>query len=396
MNLLETAMEHRGSPVLLFSAATFSARYRELQTALPQAKHHYALKALPYEGCIRALEQCDGYIDVAGEGEISLVNKVAPALLERCIYTHPIKTEENIRFALDHGIRVMVADNQYELEKLLPFASELRLLIRIAFPNPEARCDLSAKFGATLTETRRLIRFCKENKLSLLGCSFHVGSQMLNPNAHLHAIRATRALYDWYEQEYNECFDVLNIGGGFPARLEESIPDLGTFCRPIRECLDCLFPETEIWTEPGRCLAADSMAAISEVIGKSFRQRKYWYYLNDGVYNTFSGKIYDHAEYRHQPLTPRSTGELFESVLAGPTCDSIDILKENTLLPEMQIGDFFITRQAGAYGWASRTDFNHLSHSRIVEVDYQLHAKTSECSLAATGALTSYFTPVYS
>lgn len=373
MDLLETAMAHHGSPILLFSAATFIARYRELQIALPQAKHHYALKALPYEGCLKALEQCEGFVDVAGEGEIALVKKTTPALLERCIYTHPIKTEQNIRFALENSVNVMVADNPWELEKLLPYAGRIRLLLRISFPNPEARCDLSAKFGATIPETRRMIQTCLEQNIPLIGCCFHVGSQMRNPDAHLRAIRAARELYDWCETTFGFRMPVLNIGGGFPAKLSDDIPELSAFCRPINACLQMLFPETEIWTEPGRCLAADSMAALSQVIGKSIRQRKYWYYLNDGVYNTFSGKMYDHAEYRHEPLTPRNRAELFESVLAGPTCDSIDILAANALLPEMEIGDFFITPQVGAYGWASRTDFNHLSNTEIVEVDFPLH-----------------------
>ena len=383
LNLQELAMSH-GSPLLLFSSETFRLQYQELQAALPGVKHHYALKALPYEGSIQAIEQCEGYIDVASAGEIELVKNTAPALLSRCIYTHPIKTPRDIETALEAGISVMVADNQYELKKLLPYAGKLKLLLRLAFPNPEARCDLSAKFGATPDVVKQLITTCVLNGMEVLGCCFHVGSQMTDPRAHLQAIRATRALYGWCEQTFGFQMPVLDIGGGFPAQLDASVPDLSTFCDPLRECLDEFFPNTEIWSEPGRCLAADCMIALSQVIGKTVKNMRFWYYLNDGVYNTFSGKIYDHAEYNHELWNPPFTGECFESVLAGPTCDSIDVLRENVLLPELEIGQWFITRQVGAYGWASRTNFNHLSQTKIIPVeDGDWRQKTSHKTATA-------------
>ncbi|MFN8302094.1 MAG: type III PLP-dependent enzyme [Saprospiraceae bacterium] len=371
MKFLETAMQD-GSPLLLFSSKTFCASYGELQKSLPRVKHHYALKALPYEGCIKAVEECGGYLDLASAGEIELVKTTAPALLPRCIYTHPVKTCKDIRFAIDAGISVMVADNQYELKKLLPYANQVRVLLRVAFPNPEARCDLSAKFGAAPHVVKQLITTCMLNGIKVLGCCFHVGSQMLHPNAHLHAIRTTRELYDWCSETYGLQMPVLDIGGGFPARLDDSIPDIPSFCKPLRDCLDELFPDTEIWSEPGRCLAADCMTALSQIIGKTLKNKRFWYYLNDGVYNTFSGKIYDHARYDHRPLNPPANEDLFDSVLAGPTCDSIDVLTETALLPELEIGQWFVTRQVGAYGWASRTNFNQLPQTRIVEVDFDL------------------------
>jgi len=371
LDLQALAVTH-GSPLLLFSSETFRLRYQELQSVLPQVKHHYALKALPYEECIRVIQQCDGHLDVASIGEMNLVKATAPEMLARCIYTHPIKTKHDIESALEMGVNVLVADNRYEIEKLLPYKNRVKLLLRVAFPNPEARCDLSAKFGATMDEIKNLIRLSLTNGIHLQGISFHVGSQMTDPQSHIRAIQATRTIYNWCEEQYELKLPVLNIGGGFPARLDASIPAITDFCQPIRECLDELFPDTELWSEPGRCLAADSMAAISQVIGKTVKNKRFWYYLNDGVYNTFSGKIYDHAEYVHEPLCKQNKGELFMSVLAGPTCDSIDVLKENMLLPEMEIDDLFLTKQVGAYGWASRTDFNQLEQTKIVNVDFDL------------------------
>lgn len=369
-NIKRLAVEH-GTPLLLFCQKTFRNRYRELQAVLPMVKHYYALKALPYEQCIRVIQQCAGYLDVASIGEIQLVRAVAPEMLERCIYTHPIKKINQIEAALEAGVNVMAIDNHAELEKLLPYADRVKLLVRIAFPNPGARCDLSAKFGASIPEVKSLIEHCILNNIKLLGCSFHVGSQMTDPSAHTKAIAATREIYDWCAAQHGVKLPVLNIGGGFPAQLDDSIPTLTEFCKPIQAGLEKHFPETEIWSEPGRCLAADCMTNVSQVIGKTLKNNRFWYYLDDGVYNTFSGKIYDHADYRHLPMIAEDERPLRPSVIAGPTCDSIDVLKEDILMPELAVGDFICTKQVGAYGWASRTDFNLLDPVKIVAADFQ-------------------------
>lgn len=369
-NIKRLAMQH-GTPLLLFCPKTFQNQYRALQTCLPQVKHHYALKALPYDQCIRVIGACDGYLDVASIGEIRLVQDVAPELLSRCIYTHPIKKISDIECAIQAGVTVMVADNPAELEKLLPYAREVKLLLRIAFPNPGARCDLSAKFGATIPEVKSLIARCMAENVRLLGCSFHVGSQMPNPDAHVRAIAATREIYDWCCHRFGVQLPVLNIGGGFPARLNHDIPDLPAFCAPIHSALVTYFPDTEIWSEPGRCLAADCMASVCQVVGKKLKNNRLWYYLDDGVYNTFSGKIYDHADYQHIPVTDHCEVPLRPSVIAGPTCDSIDVLKEDILLPELSIGDLLFTPQVGAYGWASRTQFNMLEPVKIIDTNVE-------------------------
>lgn len=361
-----------GTPLLLFCPNTFKQRYHEIQSALPGVKHHYALKALPYEQCIRVIQDCDGFIDVASVGEINLVQEVAPGMIGRCIYTHPVKKTRDIEAAIQAGIQVMVADSLSEIEKLRHYAGQIRLLIRIAFPNPGARCDLSAKFGAPVSEISALLDRCVQYGFELAGCSFHVGSQMTDPAAHCKAVEQTRKIYDEFERRHGFALPVLNIGGGFPARLDDSVPSLAEFCRPIQDSLQRHFPDTEIWSEPGRALAADCMTAVSQIIGKSLKNNRLWYYLDDGVYNTFSGKLYDHADYAPQPLQSRTETALRPSVLAGPTCDSIDVLKEDLLLPEMEPGEYIVTKQVGAYGWASRTQFNLLDTTLIIDLPAEI------------------------
>ena len=184
--------------------------------------------------------------------------------------------------------------------------------------------------------------------------------------------------------------DTLDIGGGFPVAYGADDVDIDAFCAPIRAALACLPPHVRVIAEPGRFIAAPSAIAIATVMGKARRGGEIWYYLDDGLYGSYSGQLYDHARYPIEvvrvavgaagpspaneedtplPVRERSTqsGEgLLPSVLAGPTCDSIDVIAENLSLPELQIGDLVVGRHMGAYTWASATNFNFFPRARVV------------------------------
>jgi ornithine decarboxylase len=119
--------------------------------------------------------------------------------------------------------------------------------------------------------------------------------------------------------------------------------------------------------EPGRFIAAPSAIAISTVMGKAKRDGRWWYYLDDGLYGSYSGQLFDHAKY---PVTAlRDSEERFTSVLAGPTCDSIDVIDDDIQLPELEIGDLLVGRMMGAYTWASATDFNFFRRAKVVVIN---------------------------
>ena len=155
----------------------------------------------------------------------------------------------------------------------------------------------------------------------------------------------------------------LDIGGGFPANYDGSTLAIDDFCAPIREALNAVPADIDIIAEPGRYLVAPAVMSISSVIGKADRSGTTWYYIDDGVYGSFSGRIYDHAEY---PLRTLKTGNSKACVLAGPTCDSIDVIAEDIVLPELEIGDLVIGEMMGAYTAATATDFNSLARASIV------------------------------
>jgi len=141
---------------------------------------------------------------------------------------------------------------------------------------------------------------------------------------------------------------------------------MAQFCQPIVDYLDRYFSSYRIIAEPGRVLSGPTMTLATKVMGRSLRNERWWYYLDEGVYGSFSGKMYDHADY---PMFLERTGERFNSVLAGPTCDSIDVLYENISLPLLEIGEMLIFESMGAYTTASASNFNGFPKAKIVVVD---------------------------
>jgi ornithine decarboxylase len=125
--------------------------------------------------------------------------------------------------------------------------------------------------------------------------------------------------------------------------------------------------------EPGRFIAAPAAIAVSSVMGKAKRDGRWWYYLDDGLYGSYSGQMFDHAKYPVSVL--REGGELHESVLSGPTCDSIDVIDESIMLPELEMGDLVVGRMMGAYTWASATDFNFFKRAKVVVMNETADAR---------------------
>jgi ornithine decarboxylase len=290
--------------------------------------------------------------------------QVAP---DRCIHTHPIKRIQDINYALEYGVKHFVVENSAEICKFQGLGSQVVLILRVAFENKLAACNLSAKFGCAKGDCSSLIKLAQSLDLTIGGISFHVGSQMPSSQVHQEAISWANELYLELEEE-GICFSLLDIGGGFPTRYTHQDIDLATFLAEIRLPLDRFhsnFPDCNILSEPGRCLAAPALTLITQIVGKKYKNGQIWYYIDDGVYGSFSGQIYDHQQNNVMPLVD-CTKPLYSSVVAGPTCDSIDIIDSHAMLPDMEIGDYLITRNIGAYSVASATDFNFVPRAKLL------------------------------
>jgi len=361
-----------GSPLIIVDCERVRTQYRRLRKALPGVDLHYALKPLPHAAVVGAVVAQGGGLDLATTGEVELVRALGidPA---RCIHTHPIKRDADIRAALDFGVRTLVADNPDEIAKFEPYRGVARLLLRVSFRSPGAVCDLSRKFGCDPEDALGLAALARSLGIDVQGFSFHVGSQAPDALKHVEAIDACARLLASARRERLGTLDTLDIGGGFPIAYTQAAPDIGRFCAPIRAALAALPARIRRIAEPGRYIAGPAAIGVARVMGRARREGHWWYYLDDGLYGSFSGQLFDHARYPVEALraAPGRAAEepVLPSVLAGPTCDSIDVIAENLMLPELHAGDLIVGRSMGAYTWASASEFNFFPKARVVSVN---------------------------
>ncbi len=352
--LAEIAEQH-GTPTVIIDQDVIAAQYHSLCQALPKVKMRYAIKALPQVDVIRHLHQMGCGFDLATAGEIELLKSLQIGA-EHTIHTHPIKKDAEIRHAIAYGCRYFVVDNSHEVDKFKAYKDQVELIIRVNFRNQDAVVDLSRKFGCELTKVPALVEQAQQAGIRIAGLSFHVGSQVPAPYAHIEAIEQC---IDVFKTMPEVNWKILDIGGGFPIEYTGPGPVIEDFCAPINDALQAVDQHIEILAEPGRFIAGPSAIQLLSVVGIAQRGARTWYYLDDGVYGVLSGQMFDHAKY---PITPLQTYDLTKglkpSVLAGPTCDSIDVIDDDIVLPELEIGDIFVATQVGAYTLASATEFN--------------------------------------
>ena len=365
MEAVQHLVQRYGSPLFIIDAERIRAQYRRLAAALPGVALHYALKPLPHSAVISTLNAEGACFDLATNGEVDLVRrlKIAP---ERCIHTHPIKRDSDIRTALAFGVRHFVVDNPDELRKFVKFRSRAALLIRVCFRSPDAVVDLSRKFGCDPESVADLLRLAAELRIEIEGLSFHIGSQAADAGMVVKAISVCRELLP-IARYAGHSLRILDIGGGYPVDYLGRALAIEDYCAPIMAALGTLPPTIRVIAEPGRYICAPAAITVASVMGRAERDGHWWYYLDDGLYGSYSGQIYDHAKYPVEALVP--PGLTFPSILAGPTCDSIDVIREEIELPKLDMGDLIVGRVMGAYTWASASEFNFFPRATVVSVN---------------------------
>jgi len=355
-----------GSPLLVIDCERVRQQYLALQAALPGVDLHYALKPLPHPSVVGTLRDAGAWFDLATTGEIDVVREqgIGP---ERCIHTHPIKRDSDIRDALDFGIETFVVDNPDEIAKFVRYRDRAQVLVRVSFRSPDAVVDLSRKFGCDPSDAMEMLELAQRLEVRVRGFSFHVGSQAVDSAKHVEAVKACIALIATARERKLATIDTLDIGGGFPVDYGTAVTPIDEFCAPLRAALAGVPADIRLIAEPGRFISAPAAVGVATVMGRARRDGVWWYYLDDGLYGSFSGQLYDHSKY---PIVALRTGsDLQPSVLAGPTCDSIDVIAENLQLPLLKIGDRIVGKAMGAYTWASATDFNYFPRARVVSVN---------------------------
>lgn len=346
------------SPVLLLSTAEVAHNYKALKGAFPRAGIHYAVKSNNHPDLLAEVHRQGGQFDICSIGEAKQVLSLGVKPNE-LIHTHPIKSNDEFDWAVAAGIETYVIDNPDEILKLRRFPNRrLKILIRYRInTNTRAVVDLQYKFGCTSEMVLELARLVREAGHDVHGLCCHLGSQCVYSDNYVQTIKAGAELI---KQLKENGFDIklFDIGGGFPVEYVEPVPDINDFCEPINEALDQYLDQSiKVICEPGRFISASSSTLICSVIGKAERDGKIWYYLDDGLYSTFSGIVFDHCQY---PVVTSVPGEHKLSVLAGPTCDSFDVMYDGLMVTEQNVGDRIVFPMTGAYCAVSGSDFNSL------------------------------------
>ena len=376
IELIESLVERMGAPLMILDCDVVRNQYRALQAALPNVTLHFALKPLPHPAVVSTLLAEGAYFDLATNGEVNLVaSQGVPA--NKTIHTHPIKRDSDIKAALEYGCTTFVVDNINELEKFIPYANQAEILVRLSFPNAQAFADLSKKFGCSPDKAIEIIAYAHQLNITVRGVSFHVGSQTAHPEKYVQAINRCVDLFLQVEALGLPRLKTLDIGGGFPVSYTQNVLPIDEFCAPIRHALSALPSYADVIAEPGRFIVAPSVTSVASVMGQAERDGKTWYYLDDGIYGSFSGIMFDAGNYPVDALYWQ--GERFESVLAGPTCDSIDVIAPSIMLPKLNNGDLIIGRMMGAYTSATATEFNFFEKAQFVVLnEYQVAETLSQ------------------
>lgn len=372
---LQALAKKHGTPLVVIDHDEIRRNYATFRRHLPRVQCYYAVKANSEPAIIRTLYKAGASFDVASMPEFMTVYeniRRLPAkqrqdfIWDKIIYANPVKPRETL-IALDPYKPLVTFDNRIELEKIRRWAPNAGVVVRLAVPNTGSQCELSNKFGCSTGEAADLILAAFQMGLVCEGVSFHVGSQCTNFQNFVQALNAAAAVIKEARERGGHEIKILDIGGGFPAPYNAHVKPFRELARVINAEIDRLFDKhIQIIAEPGRFLVATAATAIARVVGKAVRDGKGCYYINDSVYHTYSGIIFDHCQY---PLKAFKKGKPEVCAVFGQTCDGLDVISQSELLPDLDVDDLVYSEQIGAYSNASATFFNGFPPAKVLHVN---------------------------
>ncbi|HBA82937.1 MAG TPA: type III PLP-dependent enzyme [Verrucomicrobia bacterium] len=371
--LKKLAKEH-GTPLFVVDHKVLRNNVAQFKKYLPRVQPYYAVKANSDPAIVKTLYKAGASFDVASMPEFLIVHENIKNLPEKerqayiwdkIIYANPIKANETL-VELDPYKPLVTYDNYEEIEKIRKYAPHAGLALRLKVPNTGAMVELSSKFGAAPGEAVNLIEAAHKAGLIVEGLSFHVGSQCTNFENYVQALNLAASVFREAKSRGYQ-LKLLDIGGGFPAPYDDNVEPFKALARKLNAELKRLFPkEIEILAEPGRFMVATSATLIAKVIGKAERDGKQCYYINDGVYHTYSGVIFDHC---HYPVKAFKKGPTRICAVFGPTCDALDTIGLSEELPDLERGDLVYSENIGAYSHASSTWFNGFPPAKVLHIN---------------------------
>ncbi len=365
-------VEEYGTPLFVLDHARIRKNYRMFKKHLPRVQCYYAVKANSNPEIIKTLFEEGSSFDVASYNEFMQIYEYIKYFAERekdffiwdkIIFSNTIKDRETLRNIRKYR-PLVTYDNADEVQKIKEYCDTAGLVLRLKVPDTGSQVEMCSKFGAEPGDADKLIREAFDAGLVVEGLSFHVGSQCTNCDNYSAALAITaEILHGARKKGYP--LQIVDLGGGFPVPYDADVPAFQDLARIINAECRRLFPEDiELIAEPGRFIVATAAVLVTEIIGRARRDGKTFYHINDGVYHSFSGVVYDHwipnfRAFRH--------GESGVCAVVGPTCDSFDKISLSVQLPEnLAVGDYLYTENIGAYSIASSTNFNGFNGARVI------------------------------
>ncbi|MEN6603793.1 MAG: type III PLP-dependent enzyme [Bryobacteraceae bacterium] len=371
---LQAIAEERGTPVVVIDHDIIRRNYAAFRKNLPRVQAYYAVKANPAPEIIRTLYRAGASFDVASMPEFMLVydniqhldaRAQQDFIWDKIVYANPIKPQKTLE-ALNQYKPLVTFDNPSELDKIKQHAPDAGLILRLRVPNTGSMVELSSKFGCDPGDAVGLIEAAFGMGLVVEGVSFHVGSQCTNFHNFVQAFGIASAVMREAASRGHK-LKILDIGGGFPAPYNRHVKPFSALARTINAEIRRLFPsDTEFLAEPGRFLVATAATLVARIIGKAVRDGKTCYYIDDSVYHTYSGIIFDHCHYSVKSFK-RGAAEV--CAVFGQTCDGLDTISHSEQLPDLDIGDIVYSEDIGAYSNASSTWFNGFPPAQAVHIN---------------------------
>lgn len=331
---------------------------------LPRVHPYYAVKCNPNPVILESLASLGANFDCASETEMKTIIEITKDPT-RIIFANPCKMTSQIRYARANDVDMMTFDCEEELYKIKLYHPYAKLVLRLAVDDSKSVCKFNKKFGCSLNQVNELLTIAKTLKLDVVGFSFHVGSGCSSSDNFYNAIGDCRKATD-IAKDLGITVSIIDIGGGFPG-VDRTVKFEDIASR-VNDGIDTFFSKevennsVKFISEPGRYFAEKTHTLVLNVIGKKIitddkGEKMIVYYLNDGVYGSFNCIYFDHHMPTVLPFNERD-GKLFKSRLFGPTCDSIDLIADEIMLPELAISEIVYVENFGSYTVAASSNFN--------------------------------------
>jgi len=349
----QAARQKYTRPFLIIDTAIVREKLRRFRAAMPRVRPHYAVKANPDRRVLKALVQEGAGFEIASTAELDLLMSLGVNAGD-VFFSNPMRSRAADTYAASKGVRWFVVDSVDELRRMHGVDPGACLYLRIATPNIGSDWPLSGKFGAGAGETREIIATAAKLGADLAGVTFHAGSQCRNPENWRVGMEKARTVFDSMLKAGLRP-RLLDIGGGFPVRHVKPIPSVEVIGEVVNEALKAFPEDVQVIAAPGRYLVSDAGYFVCRVLGTATRSGKRWMHWDAGL---FGGVIETTEGLKYKIRTDRSGPDIAWNV-AGPTCDSVDVvMREEPLPSDLQEGDFIYLRNAGAYTTAYASEFN--------------------------------------